>query len=81
MGLLTNFFAIIAIYALLGLLFGVIYALRIAPTRDPVAAAAPLRVRCLFIFGAAALWPLLLVQTNPNQGTRANSHEDNGTHS
>ncbi len=49
-------------YALVGLAFGVAFVARGAGRLDPVARGAPVRVRLLFLPGALALWPLLVVK-------------------
>ena len=48
-------------YLLLGLAFAIPFAIRGAGALDPAAAHAPLAFRALIVPGAAALWPLLLV--------------------
>ena len=49
----------LAVYTAVGVVFGVVFVLRGAARIDPVAARTPLRVRVLFLPGAAALWPWL----------------------
>lgn len=48
-------------YLLVGVVFGVVFALAGSVRIDPAAARTPARVRVLFVPGAAALWPVVLV--------------------
>jgi hypothetical protein len=54
--------AAIASYLAVGLFFGVLFVARGAGRVDPVAAATPWRVRVLWLPGAAALWPIMLMK-------------------
>lgn len=54
--------AVISGYALVGIVFAVFFVLVGAGRLDSVARGTPLRVRLIWLPGAAALWPLLLVK-------------------
>jgi hypothetical protein len=49
-----------AVYACIGVLFGIAFVIRGAGAIDPAAKHAGLSFRVLILPGAAALWPLLL---------------------
>lgn len=53
---------IISSYFIIGLLFGVYFALAGCSRIDPTAASARVLVRLLWLPAAAILWPLLLIQ-------------------
>lgn len=59
---------ILAAYLAVGLIFGCAFVWMGAGAIDPAAARAPLRVRALFLPGAAALWPLLLIRWHAARG-------------
>lgn len=50
------------VYAVLGVVFAVAFVLVGAAKVDPVVASSPRRVRVLLLFGAAAVWPALLLR-------------------
>ncbi len=54
-------YAVLGTYLGLGLVFAVAFIVRGAGSIDEVARASPWHVRMLWMPGAAALWPLLLV--------------------
>ena len=51
-----------AAYAVVGLLFALVYLIFALRRVDPGAAESPLRVKFLILPGVVALWPLLLLQ-------------------
>ena len=53
---------IISVYAAAGIVFAIPFVLVGCAQHDPVARSTPLRVRLIWLPGAAALWPLLLVR-------------------
>jgi hypothetical protein len=53
---------LLELYAVLGALFAVAFAWRLAARIDPVAATGTLGFRLLILPGAAALWPWLRVR-------------------
>lgn len=53
---------VLAFYLAAGLVFGLAFVWRGALAVDPAARGMPLRVRCLILPGAAALWPWLLLR-------------------
>lgn len=52
----------LAAYLAAGLTFGLAFVWRGVGVVDPAARGMPLRVRCLVLLGAAALWPWLLLR-------------------
>ncbi|MCA9293969.1 MAG: hypothetical protein KDA20_09155 [Phycisphaerales bacterium] len=53
---------VLGAYGAVGVLFAIAFVCTGAKRIDPVARATPLRVRLLFLPGAAALWPLLAMK-------------------
>ena len=51
----------LGVYLLVGLVFGVVFALAGSVRIDPAAGRTTARVRVLFVPGAAALWPVVLM--------------------
>lgn len=64
---------VVAAYAVVGIVFGVAFVAKGARVLDPAASATPLRVRALFLPGAVAMWPALLIKwarANRDEGSR-----------
>ena len=57
-----RFWQAVGAYALVGVLFALVYLIFALRRVDPGAAASPLRVKFLILPGIVALWPLLLLQ-------------------
>ncbi|MEZ6317834.1 MAG: hypothetical protein R3B49_03625 [Phycisphaerales bacterium] len=53
---------VVGAYAAVGVVFAIAFVLVGVKRVDPVAAHAPVRVRVLFLPGAAALWPMMLAK-------------------
>lgn len=51
---------VIGVYLLVGLVVGLFFVLGGVRGVDPVAAAAPVRVRMLFLPGSVAVWPIVV---------------------
>lgn len=59
---------IVVAYIVVGLLFGIFFAVSGVARLDPVAKGAPITFRILTIPAATALWPLLLIKLIRGQG-------------
>ena len=57
---ITAIVVAVGVYAAIGVLFGVVYLLRIAPPRDAALGASAVHVRLLLLPGTVAIWPVLL---------------------
>lgn len=54
---------ILALYAGVGVVFGLLFVTLFAGRIDPTAKGMPIQARVMVFFGAAGLWPLMLVKT------------------
>lgn len=72
---MNGLLVVLGLYAAAGTAFGLAFALRGAGRIDPVARSAPLRVRLLFVPGAAALWPALMMRWRHAARTRARGED------
>lgn len=71
---MTTALLVIALYLAVGVLFALVYVTRLAPSRDPVLASSPRRVRLLLLPGAVAVWPFLLTKRSPMNANLRRRH-------
>lgn len=65
---------ILGVYYALGIVLAIRFVFFVAPTIDPVYQAASLRVRVLFLPGAAAIWPIVLIRCSALQRAQSEAH-------
>jgi hypothetical protein len=66
----------LGLYALIGFFVGLVFVIKGIRVIDPVADAAPIRIRLLFLPGCVAIWPIVLQHWRSHAQKRLNMNRE-----